>query len=112
MIAKGMNFYRLLNTVENFLIMLSILPQMHLKLLQKEPFKKTAKETCNPDGNKIVDKITRIASRSDPGTIMSKSSPETILSKTEDTKFDVPTKKSIEIPVQRYISLEKKTTNF
>ena len=50
--------------VRNFLIMLNNLPQMRLKLLQLEQFKKTAKVTGDLIGNKIANKITRASKHS------------------------------------------------
>ena len=41
--------------------MLNNLPQMYLKVLQKEQFKKTAEATGDLIGNKIADKITRVS---------------------------------------------------
>ena len=50
---------QVVNKVKNFLIMLKNLLQMHLKLLQKEQFKKTAEATGDLVRNKIANKITR-----------------------------------------------------
>ena len=41
--------------------MLNNLLQMHLKLLPKSQFKKTAEAACDLIGNKIADKITRVS---------------------------------------------------
>ena len=52
----------MVNAVGNFLIMLSNLHQMHLKLLQKEWLKmKVAEATGDLVGIKIADKITKIS---------------------------------------------------
>ena len=37
---------------------------MHLKLLQKEPFRETAEATSDLIGNKTADKITRVSKTS------------------------------------------------
>ena len=50
---------QVVNKVKNFLIMLKNLLHMHLKLLQKEQFKKTAEATGDLVPNKIANKITR-----------------------------------------------------
>ena len=52
------------NTVRNFLIVLKNLQQMHLKLLQKEQFKKTAEATGDIIGNKNADRITKVSKTS------------------------------------------------
>ena len=48
----------------NFLIILSNLQQMHLKLLQKEQFKKKVEAAGDLIGNKIVGKITKVSKNS------------------------------------------------
>ena len=74
-IHKNLSTYEV-NTVENFLIMLNNLLQMHLKLLQKKQL----------IGNKIADKITKV----------SKGSPENSSGMTEsETKKQRNTKKYI-----------------
>ena len=55
---------RVVNTAKNLLIMLNHLQQMHIKLLQKEYFKKTAEATGDLIGNKIADKITKVSRNS------------------------------------------------
>ena len=47
------------STVKIFLIMLSNLQKMHLKLLQKEQFKKQLKQLAIFFGKKVTDKITK-----------------------------------------------------
>ena len=77
-----------MNTGRDFLIMLNSLPQMHLKLPQKE------EATVDLIGNKIADKITKI-SRSSP-----QNNSEMIRNETENIKHDKV------IPKERYISPE------
>ena len=77
-----------MNTGRDFLIMLNNLPQMHLKLPQKE------EATVDLIGNKIADKITKI-SRSLP-----QNNSEMIRNETENIKHDKV------IPKERYISPE------
>ena len=48
------------NIAGNLLIILNNLQQMHLKLPQKELFKKTAKATGDLTGNKVADKISKV----------------------------------------------------
>ena len=50
--------------IENFLIMLSNLQQMHLKLLQKEAVQKTAEGSSDFIDNKIAIKITKVSKNS------------------------------------------------
>ena len=44
--------------------MLKNLQQMHLKLLQKESFKKTAEATGDQIGNKIGNRVTKVSKNS------------------------------------------------
>ena len=44
--------------------MINNLQQMHLKLLQKEQFEKTAEATGDLISNKIANKITRVSKHS------------------------------------------------
>ena len=44
--------------------MLNKLQQMHLKLLQREQFKKTAEASGDSIGNKIADNITKVSKTS------------------------------------------------
>ena len=48
------------NTVENFLIMVNNLQQMHLTLGQKKVIQKTAEATADFIGNKIAKRITKV----------------------------------------------------
>ena len=50
-----------LKAFKRFLITLNSPPQMHLKFLQKEQFKKTAKAAGDLVINKIFDKITKVS---------------------------------------------------
>ena len=47
------------NTSKNVLITLNNQPEMHLKLLQKEKFKRQLKLLVDLNGNKIASKITK-----------------------------------------------------
>ena len=62
----GKNISKILfeNIARNFLITLNNLPQVRLKLLQKEQFKKFAEATANLIENKIADKITKVSKNS------------------------------------------------
>ena len=51
----------MINIARAFLIMLKSLPHMHLKLLQKEQFKKTAEETGELFGDQISNRITKVS---------------------------------------------------
>ena len=55
---------------------------MHLKLLQKELFRRTAEANDDFIGSKTVDDITKVSKRS------TQSSSEKVESETENTKFD------------------------
>ena len=66
------------NTFKNLKIMLNNLPQMHLKLLQKN--QKTAEAIGDLIGNKIADKITK-ASENPP-----QNTPKAVPSEIEDKK--------------------------
>ena len=59
-VSENLNSKKL-KTFKRFLITLNNAPQMPLKFLQKEQFKKTAKATGNLVINKIVDKITKVS---------------------------------------------------
>ena len=54
---------------------------MHLKLLQKELFKKTAEATDDLIGNRIADKITKVSKH------LTWNSSETVESETENIGF-------------------------
>ena len=53
----------MVNTAKNLLIMLKNVQQMHLKLLQKESFKKKAKTMSDLIGNKITDVVAKLYNR-------------------------------------------------
>ena len=87
-----------LKTVENILIMLNNLLQIHLRLLQKELFKKQQKQLEIFKGNKIADKIANVS------RMIPRNSQKVVESETENTGFNK------EIPKAKYIS--RKTTLF
>ena len=69
-------------------------------MIQKEQMRiqKTAEATADLIGNKITDKITSVSKKSS-----TKSHSEKLHSQNED---------ELEVPKERYRSLEKKTTNY
>ena len=50
----------IVNIAKKLLIELSNVPQMCLKLLQKEQFKKTVEAACDLISNRMYDKITKV----------------------------------------------------
>ena len=57
----GKNIRKSLSDKYSFLIMPNNLLQMHLKLLQKDQFKKQQKQLVNLTGKKIADKIIKVS---------------------------------------------------
>ena len=79
--------------------------QIHLKLLHKKAVK-TAEATSSLIGNKIVVKLLTVAKSYDHNKMTGTS--RTAPSKTEDEELQ----KSLKRSKERYISPEKKTTNY
>ena len=87
------------------MIILKNLLQIHLKLLHKKAVK-TAEATGILIGNKIVVKLLTVAKSYDHNKMTGTS--RTAPSKTEDEELQ----KSLKRSKERYISPEKKTTNY
>ena len=79
------------NTAKNFLFMLNNLPHIHLKLLQRGQFKKTAEPISDLVSNEIADRIRKVSKTSQQSNLE-------IVTNEHDK----------EVSKQRYISSEEK----
>ena len=75
----------MVNTARNIIIMPKNLQQIHLKLLQKKIIQEIAEATCDLNGNKVTDGITKVSKNSQ-----------------QNNSKTVTNKNNEEIPKERY----------